>query len=109
MGVPVISLTGQNPASRTTSSVLSRLNLSGLATQSVFEFAERAKELSEVKDTLEGLRSSLRSRMQDSALMNNKQFAREFGNSLRSQWRDWCNTSSNTLDEQAASAIEVDQ
>ena len=112
MGVPVISLTGQNPASRMTASVLSRLNLSGLATQSVFEFAERAKELSEVKDTLEGLRSSLRNRMQDSALMNNKQFAREFGNSLRSQWRDWCRTSSNTLDDQAsqaASSAEVDR
>jgi len=90
MGVPVVSLMGQTQASRVSSSILHRLNLSGLATQTVFEFAERAKELAELEETLESLRFSLRKRMQESALMNNRQFAREFGNTLRSQWRDWC-------------------
>ena len=90
MGVPVISLKGQTHASRVTASILYRLNLSGLATDTVFEFAERAKELSELKETLQELRFGLRKRMKESALMNDKQFGREFGNTLRSQWRDWC-------------------
>lgn len=90
MGVPVISLTGKTHASRMTASILHRLNLSGLATKTVLEFAERAKELSELDETLQELRFGLRKRMQASALMNSRQFAREFGNTLRSQWRDWC-------------------
>jgi protein O-GlcNAc transferase len=90
MGVPVISLKGQTHASRVTASILYRLNLSGLATNTVFEFAERAKELSELQETLQELRFSLRKRMTESALMNDRQFGREFGNTLRSQWRDWC-------------------
>ncbi len=90
MGVPVISLTGQTHASRRTASILSRLNLSGLATKTVPEFAERARELSELDETLLELRFSLRKRMKASSLMNKRQFAREFGNTLRSQWRDFC-------------------
>jgi predicted O-linked N-acetylglucosamine transferase (SPINDLY family) len=90
MGVPVISLTGKTHASRVTASILHRLNLSGLATDTVFEFAERAKELSELQETLHELRFGLRKRMKESALMNDKQFGREFGNTLRSLWRDCC-------------------
>lgn len=90
MGVPVISLMGQTHASRVTASILHRLNLTGLATNTVFEFAERAKELSQLQETLHELRFGLRKRMKESSLMNNAQFGREFGNTLRSQWRDWC-------------------
>lgn len=90
MGVPVISLVGQTHASRVTASILHRLNLSGLATKTVVEFAERAKELAQIKETLTDLRFGLRKRMRESSLMNNRQFAFEFGNTIRSQWRDWC-------------------
>lgn len=93
MGVPVISLSGETHASRVTASILHRLNLSGMAAKSVNEFAQRAVELSEMPETLTQLRSSLRTRMRESALMNNKQFAFEFGNTVRSQWRDWCQQS----------------
>lgn len=100
MGVPVISLTGQTHASRRTASILHRLNLGGLATKTVPEFAERARELSELSETLLELRFSLRKRMKGSSLMNKRQFAREFGNTLRSQWRDLCqehNSQTDTL------------
>lgn len=90
MGVPVISLIGETHASRVSASILQRLNLGELATKTVFEFADRAKELAELKETLAELRFGLRKRMKDSPLMNNRQFGREFGNTLRSQWRDWC-------------------
>jgi len=90
MGVPVLSLSGQTHASRVTASILHRLNLSSLAAKSVYEFAQRAKELAERDDTLKELKHNLRKRMRDSSLMNQGQFAYEFGNTLRSQWRDWC-------------------
>jgi predicted O-linked N-acetylglucosamine transferase (SPINDLY family) len=90
MGVPVISLMGQTHASRVSASILHRLNLGGLATKTVVEFSERAKELSAMEDKLTQLRSDLRDQMRKSTLMNNTQFSREFGNTLRSQWRDWC-------------------
>ncbi len=90
MGVPVISLSGHTHASRITASILHRLNLSGLAAKTVVEFAERAKELAQIKETLTDLRFGLRKRMRESSLMNNRQFAFEFGNTVRSQWRDWC-------------------
>lgn len=90
MGVPVISLMGQTHASRVTASILQRLNLNELATTNVIEFAERAKELSTMESKLKQLRSNLREQMRSSTLMNSTQFSREFGNSIRSQWRDWC-------------------
>lgn len=94
MGVPVISLMGKTHASRVTASILQRLSLTGLATKSVVEFAERAKELSEMDEKLNQLRANLREQMRNSTLMNNTQFAREFGNAIRSQWHDWCHTHS---------------
>jgi len=93
MGVPVISLASSTHASRVTASILHRLNLSGMAAKTVGEFAQRARELSEMEETLVQLRTSLRNRMRESALMNVKQFGYEFGNTLRAQWRDWCNQS----------------
>jgi len=96
MGVPVISLMGETHASRVTASILHRLNLSGLATKSVVEFANRAKELAEIQETLTDLRFGLRKRMRESSLMNNRQFSYEFGNTLRSKWRDWCDEKSAT-------------
>jgi len=107
MGVPVISLKGQTHASRVTASILHRLNLNGLATDSVFEFAERAKELSELQETLHELRFGLRKRIKESALMNDKQFGREFGNTLRSQWRDWCHERNRSSGQTDTASLEV--
>ena len=90
MGVPVISLAGGTHASRLTASILHRINLDDLATKTVFEYANRAKELAESPETLSELRFGLRKRMTESPLTNNKQFASEFGNAIRSQWRAWC-------------------
>lgn len=95
MGVPVISLTGLTHASRVSASILHRLNLGGLATKNTVEFAERARELSSMEGKLTQLRSDLREQIRNSSLMNNTQFAREFSNTLRSQWRDWCHKHDN--------------
>ncbi len=96
MGVPIISLVGQTYASRTTASILHRLELDKLGTKTIFEFAERARELSESPETLADYRSNLRKRMTDSPLMDNRQFAREFSTALKEQWRKWCHEHSLT-------------
>lgn len=101
MGVPVISLAGETRASRVTTSILHRLNLSGMSATTVNEFAKRAAELSEMPDTLTMLRSKLRDRMRESSLMNYKQFAFEFGDTIRSQWHDWCQQSQIRLPSEA--------
>ncbi len=108
MGVPVISLTGDTHASRMTASILHRLNLSGMAAKTVNEFAQRARELSEMDETLVQLRSSLRSRLRESTLMNAKLFGYEFGNAVRAQWRDWCqqSTVSPTIEREPETQLE---
>lgn len=90
MGVPVVSMVGQTHASRVSASILERMNLGGMATSSVSEFAQRAREMSELGETRDELRHSLRNRMEKSALMNTQQFGREFGNAMREKWRAWC-------------------
>lgn len=110
MGVPVISLKGQTHASRVSASILERLNLSGLATKSVTEFAERVRELSELDDSRQELRTSLRGKIRQSPLMNTQQFGREFGNALRAKWRIWCqqrNNEQGLIPTKEANALEV--
>lgn len=90
MGVPVVSLTGQTHASRVSTTILERINLGGMATKSVMDFAMRAKELSELEETRQQLRGSLRRHLADSPLMNKGQFAREFESAVIRLWQEWC-------------------
>jgi len=90
MGVPVVSLVGQTHASRVSATILQRINLDGLATKTVVEFAERVKELCELEETRNQLRNTLRHRLADSPLMNKKQFAREFEVAMTRLWQQWC-------------------
>ena len=90
MGVPVVSMSGETHASRVTQSILCRLDLEHLVGKTIYEFSQRAKELANSPDTLKELQLGLRKRMSQSPLMNQTQFAYEFGNTLRTQWRAWC-------------------
>jgi len=90
MGVPVISLQGKTHASRVTASILYHLELDEFAVNSVQEFAGGAKKLAQDPAALNQLKSELRSRMQQSALLDYKRFGRDFGNALRGQWHEWC-------------------
>ncbi len=95
MGVPVVSLVGHTHASRVSATILERINLGGMATNSVVDFAQRVKELSELEETRQQLRSTLRRRLADSALMNKSQFAREFELAINRLWREWCEQRTN--------------
>lgn len=90
MGVPVITLSGETHVSRVSASILHRLELNGLACQNIQDFGNKAKELSENQKALSELRNSLRTKMQNSSLMNGDLFTQEFSSMLRKQWQGWC-------------------
>jgi len=90
MGVPLISLKGQTHASRISASILERLDLGQFATTSVFEFAKRARELSEQVESRQELRNTLRNKVRQSPLVDSKRFSQEFAQALRDKWHLWC-------------------
>lgn len=90
MGVPVVSLVGDHPVARAGLTLNSNVNLPSLATESPAAYVERAAELCRDLHSLANLRSSLRSTMQASPLMDAPLFARNFESALRQMWREWC-------------------
>lgn len=90
MGVPVLSLQQNTHASRVSASLLQSLELSHLATTSVQAFAQQAELLTHHRETLLDLKHGLRERMRQSPLLDHKRFGRDFGSTLRQQWRNWC-------------------
>lgn len=97
MGVPVVTLKGNTHASRITSSILERINLSDLACDDISEFCDRVIELSENISARHDHRKNLRSSMRKSALVNREQFATEFGNAIRLIWQRWCVTGNDSV------------
>lgn len=89
MGVPVLSLAGQTHCSRISRSILSQLHLKHLATETIHEFAKQAKKMAGDRESLAELKSQLRTKLLNSNLLNSKQFGRNFGFTLRQQWREW--------------------
>ena len=98
MGKPVITLSGNTHASRVSASILNRLELDDLVCHSVDEYALAAAKLAADSQLLRDVRSSLRSRMAQSALTNKMQFGHEFGEALRTVWQQWCRRT-DTIDE----------
>jgi predicted O-linked N-acetylglucosamine transferase (SPINDLY family) len=90
MGVPVVSLAGEHPVSRAGLSQLSNLGLSELAAFSEENYVSIAVNLANDLPRLAELRRALRSRMEDSVLMDETHFARSIEAAYRAMWRQWC-------------------
>lgn len=90
MGVPVLTLPGNSPASRLGVSLLTAAGLAELVAESDEQFVELAAEKSRELETLAQLRAELRARMQVSPLMDAPRFARNIESSYRGFWREWC-------------------
>jgi len=86
-GLPVISLHGRNGVSRSGLSILGSLGLPELAASSPKEYVEIAVALARDLTRLESLRTSLRTRFEHSSLRDEKRFATNFEELLRSAWR----------------------
>jgi predicted O-linked N-acetylglucosamine transferase (SPINDLY family) len=89
MGVPVLTLSGELPASRAGVSLLSNLGLEELAAHSEERYARLAVELAGSLPRLADLRATLRPRMLASPLMDAPRFARNVEAAYRFMWERW--------------------
>jgi protein O-GlcNAc transferase len=87
VGVPVISLHGRNCVSRSGLSILGCLGLGELVASTPERYVEIALALAGDLARLEQLRASLRTRFEQSPLRDEKRFAVNFEDLLRSAWR----------------------
>jgi protein O-GlcNAc transferase len=86
-GLPVISLYGRHGVSRSGLSILRSLGLRELAAPTPEQYAETAVALALDLPRLESLRASLRFSFEQSSLRDEKRFASNFEELLRTAWR----------------------
>lgn len=92
MGVPVITQHMATRASRYGASILHQLGLDHYAPGNSQEFVDAAVALANDATLRQELRKTLRTRMQESSLLNHQRHGREFGNLLRKAWIQHCST-----------------
>ncbi|WP_131989384.1 tetratricopeptide repeat protein [Chthoniobacter flavus] len=90
MGVPVVSLAGKPAVSRAGLSQLSNLGLPELVAHSEDEYVAVAARLAGASPRLAELRSTLRTRMEGSVLMDGAHLARQMEEAYRAMWQLWC-------------------
>jgi protein O-GlcNAc transferase len=90
MGVPVVTCPGVRSWSRSASSILATVGLNDWIANSNEDYVRRAVQFARQPAMLDELRISLRSRMLESPLMDEKRFARDMENAYRDMWRFWC-------------------
>jgi predicted O-linked N-acetylglucosamine transferase (SPINDLY family) len=90
MGVPVLTLAGSAPYQRGAASILPRVGLAELVTNSLEDYEQTAVALARDWGRLEALRGDLRPRMAASVLCDEKSFVADFERGLRLAWQRWC-------------------
>jgi len=90
MGVPVVSLAGATAVSRGGLSILSNVGLPELVAGSSEQYVQIVMNLVTDLARLEHVRTSLRSMMRASPLMDAPQFARDVEAAYLTMWRAWC-------------------
>lgn len=90
MGIPVIALAGKSHVSRVGVSLLTRIGLSELITQTEDEYIDSAVHLAGNPERLKYLRNNLRNMFVDSGLNNGREFTRTVELVYRKLWQRWC-------------------
>jgi protein O-GlcNAc transferase len=90
MGVPVVTLVGNTVVGRAGFSQCMNLGLPELVAWTAEEYVGIATRLARDVPRLQGLRATLRARMEQSPLMDGSLFARAVGSAFRDMWRAWC-------------------
>jgi len=90
MGVPVVTLRGQTAVGRGGASILSNVGLTEFIAENPQQYLSIAIGLAGDLSKLGELRSSLRTRIERSPLMNARQFAADIEAAYRQMWRNWC-------------------
>jgi predicted O-linked N-acetylglucosamine transferase (SPINDLY family) len=90
MGVPVVTVAGSRPSSRSAASILTTAGLGEWIAVTPGDYVRLAVECGRDKGALIGLRKSLRQRMRQSPLMDEDRFVRDLEAAYRQMWRHWC-------------------
>jgi predicted O-linked N-acetylglucosamine transferase (SPINDLY family) len=90
MGVPTVTLAGETVVGRAGVCHAMNLGLPELIAKTPEEYVRVASSLAENLEHLAELRRTLRTRMQQSPLMDAPRFARNFESVYRDIWRRWC-------------------
>ncbi|MDZ4731218.1 MAG: SEC-C metal-binding domain-containing protein [Xanthomonadales bacterium] len=93
MGVPVVSLTGDDHRSRVAASLLNSVGHPEWIANNEDEYVRIAVDLARDPKALAATRGALRNQLQGSALMDAKTFTAELEQAYRSCWEDWCRQS----------------
>jgi protein O-GlcNAc transferase len=90
MGVPVVTLPGERPASRSAAGILAGVGLEDWIASSHEDYVRRAAAFARDRRRLAELRRTLRARLSASPLMDEVRFARDMEALYRRMWREWC-------------------
>ncbi len=91
-GVPLITLLGTRHASRVGASLMGRVGLGELVAHHRDDYVAKAAACAADRPRLEAIRSTLRTRMQGTALINAPMFMTHWESALRLFWRRFCET-----------------
>ena len=89
MGVPIVTLRGDRPTARLSTSVLRQLELPELCASTPDEFVTACQRLATHPAALANLRQTLRDRMR-TRLCDGAAFTRNLEGLYRAMWRRWC-------------------
>jgi predicted O-linked N-acetylglucosamine transferase (SPINDLY family) len=90
MGVPTVTLRGRTAVGRGGTSILSNVGLADWIAESPEQYVTLAGQMAGDLPRLRELRSTLRQRMENSPLMDGKQFALDVQSAFRQMWKTWC-------------------
>jgi len=90
MGVPTLTLNGTSYVAQVGRNIMTQLGLDALIANSPDEFVAKASTLAGQISSLTKLRTSLRQRMQASAVCDPRRYARELEAAYRHMWVQWC-------------------
>lgn len=90
MGVPVVTVPGTRPSSRSAASILTTVGLGEWIASTPEDYVRLAVEFARDKAVLNELRKSLRRKLRQSPLMDEERFVRDLEAAYRQMWRKWC-------------------
>ena len=86
MGVPILTIKGDNFVSRTGESINNNLNLEEFVAKDKDDYIHKAIEFSKKPERLRELRKSLREKSKKSSLFDTKKFSDDFSFQLKRVW-----------------------
>jgi predicted O-linked N-acetylglucosamine transferase (SPINDLY family)/glycosyltransferase involved in cell wall biosynthesis len=90
MGIPVVCLEGETPASRQGAGILAAVGLADWRTRSVQAYVDLAVRAAGNLDQLEALRGGLRCQLQRSPILDAARFTHRLEEVYRQLWQLWC-------------------